>query len=162
MSFFFGKQELDEPGTLRSRLEIKYPPEAFIRQFWYNSRNFHAKLRGLDLPVLLNDRQARISAAPQGMKATADHAERANFEYMCRVGSEGVIDFYYMIPVGIARLAGGFGRERLHLAPVVRIQLTVGEMLYLLDTAEPMVEQLKTAIPEDMWKPVPVPTESRP
>src|SRR5690349_7828988 len=42
VSFFFGKRDLNEQGKLRTRLEVRYPPEHLVGNFWRNSRDFHS------------------------------------------------------------------------------------------------------------------------
>src|SRR4051794_39064015 len=45
VSFLFAKRNRDEPEKLRSRLEIRYPPENVAGHFWRNSRDFHDRVR---------------------------------------------------------------------------------------------------------------------
>ena len=41
---FFGKVSRNKEHALRSRLEIRYPPEAVVGHLWRNSRVFHESL----------------------------------------------------------------------------------------------------------------------
>lgn len=147
ISLFFGKEDLDTPKTLRTRLEIRYPIEKFINHFWKNSREFHRTLKQLPTwPV----NPGRDLIAPMEMRALKDHSESANFEYMARYGSEAVLDFYYVPPSGIARLAQGMGAVGLRVDPVVRVQTTMRELLRLLDAAEPVVAEQIVHLPEEL------------
>jgi hypothetical protein len=147
VSVFFGKQDLDSPNTLRTRLEIRYPVEKFLNHFWRQSRDFHQKLR--EARKYPGWSANRIKESPETMKALKDHSETANFDYCARSGSEAVIDFYYVSPSGIARLAQGMGATSIRVDPVVRIQLMMPELLGLLDAAEPVVEELTKNLPEE-------------
>ncbi len=69
---------------------------------------------------------------------------------MARFGSEAVLDFYYVAPSGIARLAQGMGSAGIRVDPVVRVQTTRSELLHLLDAAEPLVQELTAQLPEDL------------
>lgn len=146
VSLFFGKEDLDTPETLRTRLEVRYPIEKFLQHFWKNSREFHGKLR--QLPSWPPD-EARGTVAPEKMRALKDHSECANFEYIARYGSESVMDFYYLPPSGIARLAQGMGGAGLRVDPVVRVQITMRELLRLLNAAEPVALELASQIPQE-------------
>lgn len=146
VSLFFGKEDLDTQDTLRTRLEVRYPIEKFLNHFWKNSRDFHRVLRQLpDWPI---DR-GREEVSPERMRALKDHSEAANFEYMARYGSEAVLDFYYVPPSGIARLAQGMGAAGLRVDPVVRVQTTMRELLRLLNAAEPVAAELAGEMPKE-------------
>ena len=146
VSLFFAKEDVGTPGELRSRLEIRYPVEKFCKHLWGNSRDFHARLKKQPVWPASSDRSA---VQPEEWKAQKDHSQRANFEYMAQYGSDGSIDFYYLVPQGVARLAGGFGGEGLRMEPVVRIQLTSQELLHLLDEAEPLAQSLEPGLPQE-------------
>lgn len=147
VSLFFGKQDLDTENTLRTRLEVRCPIEKFVNHLWKNSRDFHQALRKLpDWPP----NPERENLAPEKWKALKDHSESANFEYIARFGSEAVLDFYYVPPSGIARLAQGMGGAGLRVDPVVRVQTTQREVLRLLNAAEPVAAELASQLPEEL------------
>jgi len=146
VSLFFGKEDLDKSGSLRSRLELRYPVEKFVKHFWENSRDFHARLRKVpDWP----GRSDRASYNPESMPSQKDHSERVNFEYMAHFGSEACLDFHYLTPGGVARLAQGLGGSSLKILPVARVQVTTSELLFLLDAAEPIAMELTAGLPHD-------------
>lgn len=147
VSLLFGKEDLNEEKRLRTRLEIRYPGEKFLHHFWKNSREFHKAIR--ELPNW-SDGDTRGRIEPEKWTALKDHSESANFEYMARFGSEAVLDFYYVAPSGIARLAQGMGASGVRVDPVVRVQTTRSELLHLLDAAEPIVQELEHQLPEDL------------
>ena len=146
VSLFFGKGNRDEPGTLRTRLEVRYPPENFLAHFWRNSREFHENLRQFAAKWPKNE--GRDAADPTSMKAPKEHSEWANFELMAHAGTEASMDFYLMPPSGIAQFARGQGSVGLKFSPIVRIQLTVFELVRLLDAAAEVVSQIEKYIPK--------------
>ena len=142
---FFAKLSRDIPKTLRSRLELRYPPESLVRHFWKNSREFHSKMK--EFAAKWPQNQTRDAIEPERMPATKEHSEWANFEAMAHAGTEAVIDFYTLPAAGIARFARGHGSAGLRLTPVVRVQLSIFELTRLLDTMEPVVAMIEAYLP---------------
>lgn len=134
--FCFGQESLDKGETLRTRLEVRYSYERFVDQYWDSSREFHAALARFRVSP---DYTERASVHPEQWASLRDHAETANFSYIARSGSEGVIDFHSLPPSGVARLVQGMGPGGLHVDPIVRVQLTTVELVHLLDLCEPLV-----------------------
>jgi hypothetical protein len=149
VSLFFAKEDLDLPGSLRSRLELRYPVEKFLKHFWGNSREFHARLRETPLATSAG-RSERASLRVESMHSAKDHSERVNFEYMAHFGTEASLDFYYLTPSGVARLAQGMGGDSLRILPVARVQITTEELLFLLDAAEPIARELAANLPREL------------
>jgi hypothetical protein len=147
-SILFGKQNRDEANTLRTRLEIRYPVENLVRHFWGNSRKFHEKLKEFanEWPV----DKTRDATAPQKMKAGKEHSEWANFESMAHAGTEASIDFYRMPASGIAQFAKGQGSDGLRCTSVVRVHLTVFELLRLFDEVATVVDQAEGYLPKSI------------
>jgi len=146
VSLFFGKASRDDPGALRTRLEVRYPPENLVQHFWKNSREFHAGIAKFAAQWPADETRAQIDAST--MKSPREHSEWANFESMAHAGSEASIDFYLMPASGIARFARGQGSGGLKFAPIVRVHLTVFELLRLLDSAAEVVETIKQYLPK--------------
>jgi hypothetical protein len=146
VSLLFGKGNRDEPGKLRTRLEVRYPPENLVGNFWRNSREFHRKLRAYVDKWPADG--LRDSVDPAKMPAGRDHSECANFEAIAHAGTEAVIDFYLMPPVGIARYAQGQGSAGLKFSPVVRVHLSIFELIRLLDASGSVVEQINSYLPK--------------
>jgi len=146
ISLFFAKRDLNQPDKLRTRLEVRYPPENLVGNLWRNSREFHARLRKY-VERWPADEQ-RDSVDPSKMVSARDHSECANFEAMAHAGTESAIDFYSMPAAGIARYASGQGSSGLTFTPIVRVQLSVFELIRLLDATTPVVEQINAYLPK--------------
>lgn len=147
VSLFFGKQNPDAPDRLRTRLEVKYAPEAFVRHLWRNSREFHETTREIlktwpEDPLL-------VPIDGSSMAADRDHSEWANFDYMARSGSHGTIDFFLLPAGGIAKFVHGQGSAGLVMRPVVQVLLTVHELLRFLDAADALVNDVKRYLPPE-------------
>jgi len=150
VSFFFGKENVDDPSKLRTRLEVKYAPEAFVRHFWRNSREFHEKMR-TQLQSWPQDPSLEVVDGAR-MPAEKDHSEWANFDYMARSGTHGTIDFFLLPAPGVARFIQGQGSSGLTLVPVVRVMMTVHELSRLLDLVDGMVDEVKKYLPPEVLK----------
>lgn len=153
VSLLFGKSDLNVDNRLRTRLELRYPPEAFVGHFWENSRQFHAGLRNAreNLPGW----EDRDAIEPQSWEAEVDHSEWVNFDYIARTGSQAVLDFFHLSPQAVVRFKRGQGTSQLILEPVVRINMTTREILKLFDSCEVIAQQfepLKDTIGTEMVK----------
>ena len=146
VSIVFGKERFDDPNRLRTRLEIRYPPEEFVRQFWRNSRRFNESLKSF---VSKWSSVTPKGDLPPNVQADIDHSEWANFDYMAFAGSGGAIDFYQLPAAGIARFAQGHGSAWLVVTPVVRVLLTVFELAYLLEEAGRIIPEIVSYLPEN-------------
>ena len=146
VSLFFGKGSRDEGNRLRTRLELRYPPEGFVHHFWRNSREFHERVRAFVDQWPRDD--ARDALDPRGWQAAKDHSEWVGFEAMAHSGTEAMLDFYLLPALGIARFQRNQGSGGLQVVPVVRVQTTVFELLRLLDSARPVVEAINTYLPK--------------
>ncbi len=141
VSLFFGKSSIDDSGKLRTRLELRYPREAFLNHLWKNSRNFHQKLREF-LGQCPTDR-SRDSINPAGMKADRDHSDWVNVDYIAHSGTQACLDFFNLSPPGVARLLNKQGSTSLVLAPVVRVQTTAAELCRLLDSCGVIADEIQ-------------------
>jgi hypothetical protein len=149
-SLFFAKRNSGEEGTLRTRLEVRYPVENLVGHFWRNSREFHQKMK--EFSDLWPADPERLGVSPSSMKTLKEHSEWANFETMAHAGTEAVVDFFSLPPLGLARFAKGQGSEGLVLIPVVRVQTTVFELTRLLDTAGAVVQEIESYLPERLME----------
>lgn len=145
LRMFFAKQSRNDSATLRTRLELRYPPENLVFQLWHNSREFHAKMRAF-ADKWPQDR-TRDEVSPERMPAAKEHSEWANFEAMAHAGTEASIDFYTVPASGIARFIAGQGSAGLKMVPIVRIQMTIFELTRLLDSMEPVVAEIQSYLP---------------
>ena len=145
VSLFFGKRDRENTKQLRTCLEIRYPPENLVKNFFGNSREFHEGLKLFAAKWPLDDERNNFD--PSRLKSSREHSEWANFEGMAHAGTEASIDFYQMPPTGIARFAKGQGSSGLKLTPVVRVQMDVFELLRLLDDTVESVERIRDYLP---------------
>jgi hypothetical protein len=144
-SLFFAKAHRDAEGKLKSRLQIRYPPEDFVRHFWKNSRTFHENVRRM-LSSWPQD-ETRKGTKPEKWHAEKDHSEWVNFDYMAFSGSQAALDFYHLGPGGVSKYVRGQGTAGLELQAVVRIQMTLAELGYLLDLCQPVVDMINEYLP---------------
>lgn len=145
VSLFFGKLNRDKPEHLKSRIELRYPPEDFVRHFWGNSRDFHAKLRGV--AERLPRDEWRDNVNPEKWPAEKDHSEWVNFDYIAFAGTQAAMDLFNLAPGGVARYSRGQGTAGLELHAVVRIQLTIFELVRLLAACGPVVDMIQKYMP---------------
>ena len=147
---FFGKLKWAVPDKLRTRIEVRYPVETFYKHFWNNSREFHEEIRAYmqQWPSAEERKRPRLSE----MEADKDHSEWANFDYMAHSGTEGAIDFFHLPPGGLARFAKTGSVDDLELEAILRVQLTVGELLALLDCCTAIAAEVESYLPPGMRK----------
>jgi hypothetical protein len=135
---------------LRTCLELRYPPESLVGHFWRNSRDFHSQMK--QFASAWPTDQDRNSVTPADMMSDKDHSEWTNFESMSHAGTEAVIDFYSLPPAGLARFALGAGSAGLTITPVVRVQLSIFELVRLLDSMESVVQEIERYLPAGLPK----------
>ena len=145
LSVFFGKRSIGKKGQLRTRLEVRYPPENMVNHFCKNARSFSERL-GAYVALWPQD-DTRQELTPEKWKADRDHSEWANFEAMAHSGSEAVIDFYQLPTTGVAHFTKGHGSAGLMAIPIVRVQMTSFELTRLLSTAFRLAAQIETYLP---------------
>jgi hypothetical protein len=145
VSIFFVKRSRDS-DTLRTRLEIRYPPENLVGHFWKNSRDFHDGLTAYVERWSLQQQDPRPDASR--LKAEKEHSEWANFDIMAHAGTEATIDFYQLPPPGIAQFTRGQGSHGLRFVPIVRIHLTIFELLRLMNSMAEVVEVIQGYLPQ--------------
>ena len=135
VSLFFGKDNIDEPAKLRTRLEIKYGREAFIGHFWPNSSEFRATLKsGHSNPTPPEPKSRRV--------AEKDHSEWANFDFGAKLGSLVSLDFFLLPPSAAVRLIRGGGSSSLEMTPVLRVNLSISDLLSLYESCAPIVDKI--------------------
>jgi hypothetical protein len=144
-SFFFGKRDLGSANKkLRTRLEIRYPPENLVLN-WNRVHDFHVRVQ----KFIANWPNDEGLEQQKGMEWTADkdHSEWANFETMSHSGTQASIDFYLLPPYGVAQFRNGRGSSQLMVIPIVRVQMTTFELAGLLGSVEEAVAEIKGYIP---------------
>jgi hypothetical protein len=146
VSLFFAKRRIDEKDTLRTRLELRYPPENFVNHLWKNSRDFHDRLQ--KFAAKWPKDEERDQQTPETWKAEKDHSEWANFETMSHAGTEASLDFYLLPPWGLAQFTKGRGSAQLKVAAIVRVEMTIFELGRLLDSAAKVVSEIERYLPK--------------
>lgn len=150
VSVFFAKQSVDEDGVLESRVELKYAPEAFVRHFWSNSREFHGDLKK-HLTGWPDDPNLKVVDGRSLKFKGKSHSEWVNVDLIARSGSHGTIDFFYLPPFGLSQLAKGKSAfNQTLIVPVVRVMLTIHEMDRLLDAADVVAQEAKKYLPAEL------------
>jgi hypothetical protein len=145
VSLFFGKASRDDAGHLRTRLELRYAAEHFVHHFWRNSREFHERVRAFVDQWPTDEKRAGMD--PATWPSAKDHSEWAGFEAMAHSGTAASLDFYLLPALGIARFQRNQGSAGLQVIPIVRVQMTVFELLKLLDSARPVAEAIAQYLP---------------
>ncbi len=146
VSFFFGKADVSG-GRLRSRLEVRYPLEAFRDHFLGNSREFHEALRrDLELGVIKTTPYQPIDVL--GLSADKEHSLWANFDYLARTGTQASLDFFHLPPGDVVRISKTGSLQGVEIVPAVRVFTTVGELMRLLETAVGLEQEVSAYAPE--------------
>jgi len=143
--FVFGKLAAPDSHALRNKLEVYFPSQHFVTQFWRSSREFHSSLRLWTEQFQLRPVSSqRIMAEPNTAKTI-----HANNALMVLAGGEALIDFFYLSPRDVSLKAPK--GEEIELMPLVRVILPPNMLLGLLNAAEPIASSLgpKYEIRED-------------
>ena len=98
-SLLFAKFSRDEPGSLESRLEVRYPAEQIL-VLWKNSEPFFNSVVAY---VNTWPEEARANDDPPvKTRAIKSHSEWATFSQMSHSGSAGAVDFYHLSTSALA------------------------------------------------------------
>lgn len=146
VSLYFGKRDRNMPEALKSRLQIRYPPEDFVRHFWYNSRKFQENVKRVLTTWPRQETRGRLE--PEKWISEKDHSEWVNFDYMAFAGTQAAVDFFHLAIGGVARYTRGQGTAGLELEAVVRVQMTLGELGRLLEACSPVVDIIEGYLPK--------------
>ena len=130
---------------MRTRVEIRYPIEAFYCHFWQNSRGFHERVRTFARQRQLSEPREQHNLCD--LEADRDHSEWANFDYMAHSGTEAVIDFFHLPPAELARFTQTGDASGLDLEAILRIQLDVSQLLGLLDSCSEAISEIQRHLP---------------
>jgi hypothetical protein len=134
VSLIFGKVN---PGTsqLRSKIEVVFPEEMFVRQLWKNTRHLE--------PVVKHEFQKRPLEPIAAAQPNLDVAQsfRSNNVFLIVMAEEALMDFYYIAPTEV-HYAFTRKRTEIQLDPVLRVVLPSSLVFELLEKAKPIVERL--------------------
>lgn len=142
VSLFFGKCDMGDESQLRTRLELRFPIEAFVSHFWGNSRLFHAAVQEFGR----NNKAPGIRPDPRVTHQSQQHSEWVNFNYIARTGTQAALDFYHISPPAIAQWKQNITSRHLRLEPKVRVLTTIWEVVRLLDACEPIVSEVEPMV----------------
>jgi hypothetical protein len=149
LSLFFGKAHLDEPQTLRSRIELKMAPDRFVRAFGTSVRDEFADELSKAVERRPNDSSlSDIKAGDMRLVGDKDHSEWVTAAYIARTGGQGSLDFYSISPRDAAMAKEGL-LSRIPINPVVRVNLSVGELSRLLTTCRSLVSEVNASLPQE-------------
>jgi hypothetical protein len=148
VSIFFAKEDPAKADSLISRIELRYPPEAFVLHFVRHSRKFHADIKK-QLGAWLAD-TARGSLDIVKLPAAKTHSEWVNFDYLARSGTQASLDFFHLAPSALARFVQGQGTGEIQVIPKIRVLTTIHELARLLDEATAVAQEVRQTLPEQM------------
>jgi len=119
-------------SNLRTKIEVAFPREMFLRQLWASSRELH---QTVDQIV------ARTISVPMTEPVDTDKVQtfRSNNVFMGVWGEESVLDFYYMSPKDVHELRSR-QRSDVTLEPVVRVVMDTGLLYEFLEKCRPFAE----------------------
>jgi hypothetical protein len=149
VSLFFGKQHLDVPDVLRSRVELKLSPDRFL-VFWRMNQNgdFQKNLhRTLETWPVALERDA-VNPSRLKLDGDKDHSEWVTLSYVVRSGGQASMDFYYIPPREVVKARDAVGRTELKVLPVLRVNLSIGELGRLLDDCSALAPEVEASLPE--------------
>jgi hypothetical protein len=134
-SLFFGKLI---PGTiqLRTKIEIAFPADMFLRQLWESSRELHK------LAKKIWDKSSTAEMMPGAIDTDKVQTFRANNVFIAMSGEESLFDFYYIAPSEIHFVRTG-QRSEVHLNPVVRVTLPSPMVYEFLEKCREYAEELE-------------------
>lgn len=145
VSIFFGKRDPLDSATLLTRIEVRYPVEAFLNTFVDQSVEFAKVLAKYcqRWPSLSN----AIDDSAASMRAQKSHSAWASYTHMAYSGSEASIDFYHLSVASIARYSKLRDTAGLLLRPVMRVQLSTFDLYQLLMQGESVAEKIRKDAP---------------
>lgn len=136
-SLVFGKLE---PGgaAIRTKIEVTFPREMFLRILWGTSRGIHAILEKLPLQKL----------EPVNANLNTDKVQtfRANNLFMGLWGEDAVLDFYYMSPKAMGEL-NLQPNVQVELEPIIRVAMDTALLYEFLEKCRPFVVERSEASP---------------
>ena len=117
------------PGAkkLRTKIEIAFPEEMFVRQVWGGSRDFHRNLTPWA--------EGRATLSPIDKVEDTDKVQtfRANNVFMGTFGEESVQDYYYLSPREMNDATQRMRQGNVTLEPVVRVAMATVMMFEFLE-----------------------------
>jgi hypothetical protein len=142
-SLYFGKL-ISGTIQLRTKVEIAFPEDMFVRQLWKSSRDLHDTARKIWEKAPLEElRGAHDTDKVQSF--------RANNVFMALLGEESLFDFYYIAPSEVHFVRTG-QRSQVHLEPIVRITLPSSMVFEFLEKCRIHIEKIGLVDDMDILK----------
>lgn len=123
-TFIFGKL-VPGTSTLRTKIEIAFPEDMFVRQLWGSSREFHKGVANVA-------QKMRFETIGKVEDTDKVQTFRSNNSFMGMFGEESVIDFYYISPKDMQALMTN-NISNATLEPVVRAVMGTALIAEFLD-----------------------------
>ncbi len=123
-TFIFGKLIPGKP-KLRTKIEIAFPEEMFIRQLLASSREFSKTVKKI---------AEKLKTEPIGEVEDTDKVQtfRSNNVFMGVWSDEAIMDFYYLSPKDMNMLTRN-PQLQIEPEPIVRVAMGVGLIYEFLD-----------------------------
>jgi hypothetical protein len=136
----FGKLRTGS-DQLRTKIEIAFSTENFVKLVWRSSEALHESVRKLS---------AGRSLEPVEKPGDTDKVQcfRSNNVFMAVLSSEAVLDFYYISP-GDIHLAQTKKKTDVSLEPVVRVVVSTLLLHEFLEKCRPLAEKFASTTWED-------------
>jgi hypothetical protein len=131
-------------NDLTSRVEIRFPYEAFVRHLWESAKKFHEEL--VPRAEALAAYSKREHPQPEKLTPIKQHSVWANVAFMARSGSVISTDFYYLSPAALYQFGRSKDASRLSIEPRLRVVTTVVEIANLLTASKLLVESLRSVV----------------
>jgi hypothetical protein len=133
ISLIFGKLK---PGTsvLRTKVEVVFPVEMFIRQLWANSRDLYEKTR-------VEYEKRPLEPVEDLVDTDTVQAFRANNVMVVVMSEEALLDFYYIAPSEVHYV---YTKRRTEVAldPVIRIVMSSSLLHEMLGECKAIAERI--------------------
>lgn len=142
VSLFFAKQRISTENALRSRLELRFPVESFVKNFIEQSTEFRLKLRK-ERESAYVPQDSSVVAKWMEAETEKEHSEWVNLDLIAYSGTQALLDFFHLPPIAMAQFAKTKSLSPVQVAPVVRVLTTSTELCKLLA----MCEKIKDSIP---------------
>jgi hypothetical protein len=138
----FGKTDRDKAGALKTRVEFRFSLESFDT-LWGVSKEFFQKLRAMMSALSMIPEANRGPADWKAMPAEKEHAVSASIAVMSHNGTAAEIDFYDLPVMEVSLSQRYKDLSRLQVRPLLRVFLTTGLLLTLLDECSKLVEEIR-------------------
>lgn len=138
----FGKTDRDKAGALKTRVEFRFSLESFDI-LWSVSKDFFQKLRAVMSALSMSPEGNKGPAEWKAMPAEKEHVVSASIAVMSHNGTAAEIDFYDLPVMEVSLSQRYKDLSRLQVKPLLRVFLTTGLLLTLLDECSKLAEEVR-------------------